>query len=69
MTWAREAAGLTPQAAAKKIGVSPKKLAQWETPGAAERPTPRQLEKLADAVKRPVATFFLPAPPVEPPLP
>lgn len=69
VTWAREAAGLTPQAAAKKIGVSPTKLAQWETPGAPERPTPRQLEKLADAVKRPVATFFLPAPPVEPPLP
>lgn len=67
--WAREAAGLTPQSAAKKVGVSTTKLAQWETPGATERPTPRQLEKLADAVKRPVATFFLPAPPAEPPLP
>lgn len=67
--WAREAAGLTAQTAAKKIGVSATKLAQWETPGATERPTPRQLEKLADAVKRPVATFFLPAPPAEPPLP
>ncbi len=69
VTWAREAAGLTPQATAKKIGVSPSKIAQWETPGATDRPTPRQLEKLADAVKRPVAAFFLPAPPVEPPLP
>lgn len=67
--WAREAAGLTPERAAKKVGVSPTKLALWETPGAEERPTPRQLEKLADAVKRPVATFFLPAPPAEPPLP
>jgi Zn-dependent peptidase ImmA (M78 family)/transcriptional regulator with XRE-family HTH domain len=67
--WAREAAGLTPQSAAKKLGVHPTKLAEWETPGAMERPTPRQLEKLADVVKRPVATFFLPAPPAEPPLP
>jgi Zn-dependent peptidase ImmA (M78 family) len=67
--WAREAAGLTQQAAAKKVGVRPAKFVQWETLGAAGRPTPRQLEKLADAVKRPVATFFLPAPPIEPPLP
>lgn len=67
--WAREAAGLTPQAAAKKVGVLLERFVQWETPGAAGRPTPRQLEKLADAVKRPVATFFLPAPPIEPPLP
>lgn len=67
--WAREAAGLTPLVAAKKIGISAAKLTQWETPGATERPTPRQLEKLADAVKRPVATFFLPAPPLELPLP
>jgi Zn-dependent peptidase ImmA (M78 family)/transcriptional regulator with XRE-family HTH domain len=69
VSWAREAAGLTRQAAAKKVGVHLDKFVQWETPGAASRPTPRQLERLADAVKRPVATFFLPAPPVEPPLP
>ena len=67
--WAREAAGLSPEAAAKKVGVRPEKLTQWETPGAPGRPTARQLEKLADAVKRPVATFFLSAPPTEPPLP
>jgi Zn-dependent peptidase ImmA (M78 family) len=41
----------------------------WETEGAPERPTATQLEKLADAVKRPVATFFLPTPPAEQPLP
>lgn len=69
ITWAREASGLSPQAAAKKVGVRPEKLIEWETPGATGRPTPRQLEKLADAVKRPVATFFLPLPPIEPALP
>lgn len=67
--WARETAGLTIQATAKKLGVTPRKVELWETEGAPERPTATQLEKLADAVKRPVATFFLPAPPAEQPLP
>jgi Zn-dependent peptidase ImmA (M78 family) len=53
--------------AAKRIGVKPEKLEEWE--GKEALPTPRQLEKAADAYKRPVAMFFLPAPPIEPPLP
>jgi transcriptional regulator with XRE-family HTH domain len=67
--WARESAGLSVQAAAKKVGVKPDKFELWETAGVPERPTATQLERLADAVKRPVATFFLPEPPAEPPLP
>lgn len=67
--WARESAGLSVQAASKKVGVKPSKFELWETPGVPHRPTATQLERLADAVKRPVATFFLPEPPAEPPLP
>lgn len=67
--WARESAGLSVQAAAKKVGVKAGKFELWETAGVPDRPTATQLERLADAVKRPVATFFLPEPPAEPPLP
>ena len=65
--WARESAGLSVERAAKRAGVRPERLTEWEAREA--RPTPRQLESLADACKRPVAAFFLPAPPSEPPLP
>jgi transcriptional regulator with XRE-family HTH domain len=62
--WARENVGLPLQVAARRIGVKPEKLEEWE--GKEALPTPRQLEKAADAYKRPVAMFFLPAPPDEP---
>ncbi|HXM63435.1 MAG TPA: ImmA/IrrE family metallo-endopeptidase [Terriglobales bacterium] len=65
--WARTSVGLPLVVAAKRIGVKPDKLEEWE--GEQAFPTPRQLEKAADAYKRPVATFFLPEPPEEPPLP
>lgn len=65
--WARESAGLSVPQAAKRVGVKPALFEEWE--GTAGRPTARQLERLADAVKRPVATFFMAAPPDEPPLP
>lgn len=65
--WARESAGVTLDMAAKRIGVKPDRLVEWESTEAL--PTPRQLEKAADTYKRPVAAFFLPAPPKEPPLP
>jgi Zn-dependent peptidase ImmA (M78 family) len=67
LRWARETSGLSVQSAAKKAGIRPDRLATWEE--SAGTPTPRQLERLADAVKRPVATFFLPKPPQEPALP
>jgi Zn-dependent peptidase ImmA (M78 family)/DNA-binding XRE family transcriptional regulator len=61
LVWARESAGLSREAAAKKVPVKTEKLAEWET-GAA-RPTIPQLRKLANAYKRPLAVFYLPAPP------
>lgn len=65
--WARESAGLSLEVAAKKAKVRPAIFAEWERTRAYR--TPRQLESLADAFKRPVASFFLPEPPREPSLP
>lgn len=64
LKWARESGGLSVAAAAKKLGVKPSVLTEWERTEA--RPTVRQLERLADAVKRPLSAFFLTAPPDEP---
>jgi Zn-dependent peptidase ImmA (M78 family) len=57
ITWARERAGFTREAAA----VTFKKIAAWEAGEAF--PTYPQLEKLADTFKVPVAVFFFPEPP------
>jgi Zn-dependent peptidase ImmA (M78 family)/transcriptional regulator with XRE-family HTH domain len=65
--WARESAGLSVPEVAKRVGVQRDKIEEWES--TLGLPTPRQLERLADAVKRPVAAFFLPGRPVEPPAP
>jgi|SRR5579862_5494542 len=67
LKWARETLGLPVEAAAKRIGLKLEKLKQWEAEEAT--PTPRQLEKVADVYSRPVASFFLDTPPIEPPLP
>ncbi|MEX2530538.1 MAG: ImmA/IrrE family metallo-endopeptidase [Gemmatimonadota bacterium] len=66
LRWAREQAGLSVEEAASRIGKSGTALAEWE---AGERfPTYNQLEALAERVyRRPVALFFLPAPPDEVP--
>jgi len=66
LRWARESAGLTEAQAAKKVGLKAPRYPAWEAAG---RPTPRQLERLADAVKRPVVAFFLPERPREPEAP
>ena len=65
--WARESAGLSLEAAAKKAKVRPAIFGEWERTRAYR--TPRQLEELANTFKRPVASFFLPEPPREPGLP
>lgn len=68
--WARESAGLSDAALVKKLGIKDRaKLTAWEAPGARANLTPRQLERLSDATKRPLAAFFLPEPPAEPILP
>ena len=61
LRWARETVGLVPVAAARKIGVADDRVDQWEA-GAAT-PTISQLRKAAEVYKRPLAVFFLPAPP------
>src|SRR6266851_7017564 len=61
LRWGRETAGLSLEAAAKKIDVKPERLLSWESGDA--RPSIPQLRNLADAYKRPLAAFYLPAPP------
>lgn len=64
LVWARTTAGLALEAAAKKLGVKPARLRDWE-----ERrlsPTVSQLRKAANVYKRPLAAFFLPQAPAQP---
>lgn len=63
LRWARETAGLELGQVARRFS----KVESWERGG--ERPTVRQLETLSDLYKRPLAAFFLPTPPAEPPAP
>ncbi len=65
LRWARETAGLTREEAAQKIGVKPERLAGWEAEPA-WRPTVVQLRKASHVYRRPLAVFFLPAPPAQP---
>ena len=69
LRWARETAGLTEEAAARRIGLSParglspeQRVAALEA-GEAE-PTDAQLDKIAAAYRRPLLTFYLERPPV-----
>lgn len=62
LAWARGSAGLELEAAAKKAQVKPEKLESWER--GERRPTIKQLRKLGNVYKRPIAVFYLPEPPV-----
>lgn len=64
LVWAREEAGLSPEAAAKKISIKPDRLLACERGEA--RLTVNQLRSLSNAYKRPLAFFFLPQPPPKP---
>lgn len=57
VTWARERAGLSLEAAAADF----RRIAEWETGDSL--PSYPQLEKMAEKFKVPVAVFFFPAPP------
>lgn len=59
--WAREDTGYSVEEAAKKVGVSPERFAEWEADAA--QPTIRQLRLLANACRRPLAVFYLATPP------
>jgi Zn-dependent peptidase ImmA (M78 family)/DNA-binding transcriptional regulator YiaG len=61
LTWAREYAGLTVEALAKKIGVGAEQVKSWEDGSA--RPTVPQLRNFARVTKRPLAVFYLPVAP------
>jgi Zn-dependent peptidase ImmA (M78 family)/DNA-binding XRE family transcriptional regulator len=61
LAWARESAGLTEEAVAKKIGVKVERILAWES--GQERPSVTQLRNFAAATKRPLAVFYLAEPP------
>lgn len=64
LTWARQTIGLDIEKSAKKIAVKKELLEQWES--GEKKPTINQLRKAANAYKRSLAVFFLPAPPSVP---
>lgn len=57
LTWARQRAGLTPEQAARRVGVAAGKLAAWERGEA--RPTLRQAETLAQKFYVPFGYLYL----------
>lgn len=65
--WARSSAGLSIEEAAHSIQTQPEKVAAWESGEA--RPSMSQLRRMATAYKRLLSDFYLPAPPLEEPLP
>lgn len=67
MKWARESIGLTIPEVSRGLNIGESTVAEWET--GQKKPTLNTLKKLALLYKRPLAVFFLPTPPHEPPLP
>lgn len=61
LAWARTSAGLSPEQAARKVGVSATSLQSWERGDLA--PTIKQLRNAATAYRRPLAVLLLPAAP------
>ena len=61
LVWARESAGLSIELAAKKAAIATDRLEAWEN--GEQRPSFAQLRKLAGIYKRPLAAFYLAAPP------
>jgi Zn-dependent peptidase ImmA (M78 family)/DNA-binding XRE family transcriptional regulator len=67
LRWARETSGVTPEDAAKRVGVSASTFSEWESVESSLRLS--QLRALANYFKRPLAALLLPEPPPEPALP
>lgn len=57
LTWAREDAGFSIEAAAKKLKIAPEKLKAWED--GAVSPTLAKARSLAELYRRPLALFYL----------
>lgn len=66
LEWARNEAGLPPERAARRAGVSPDRLLAWERGEA--QPTMRQALALAKLYHRAFSVLLLPQPPSLPPL-
>lgn len=64
--WAREKAHYSLDVSAKKIGVAPEKLKEWEN--GKNLPTMTQARKMSQVYRRPLAVFYLPHPPKDFPL-
>jgi len=67
LTWARETAGLSTEEAAKKLGISAKRLAAFEA--GEHEPTRQQIAAMAKRYHRPLLAFYLANPPSEAPAP
>jgi Zn-dependent peptidase ImmA (M78 family)/DNA-binding XRE family transcriptional regulator len=63
LVWARESAGFSQEAVAKKLHIKPEKLGAWEK--GEKRPTVKQLRKLGQIYKRPLAVFYLQEKPLD----
>jgi len=61
LKWCRANAGFTTASAAEALGREESEIIAWEDGSAS--PTYAQLRKIAKVFKRPIATFYLPAPP------
>ena len=62
LNWARERAGLSVEALAKKLQIKPERVAEWEETGQLSF---KQAEKLAKVTHIPFGYLYLPAPPQE----
>ena len=62
LSWAREQAGFSVDGLAERLAVPATEVALWESEEAA--PSKGQVTKLAEALKRPTAVFFLPSVPL-----
>jgi Zn-dependent peptidase ImmA (M78 family) len=67
LVWARSSSGFGIDEIASAVDVAPEVVLAWES--GEQRPTIRQLERLARKVKRPLAALFLPKAPEEEPPP
>ena len=67
MKWARESSGRDFEEVEKRLDISVNTIKAWEV--GTKKPTLNTLKKLAIFYKRPLAVFFLPEPPKEPPMP
>src|SRR5216683_7436575 len=67
LQWARESLDLTVEEVAAKLRRSPDTIRRWES--GKEAPSVTALERMATLYKRPLAVFYLPEPPEDPPAP